>query len=1077
MKKMTLALAPAILALVAAAVDAAEPGTKLELKPSAESYVPKADWAGVYVEGDTDERKCFYEIGEPMTFRLKLGGGKIPAGDWTFRWKRTGDDGKVEEGTAPLPVTEPFVYRTTLDRSGFVRLFAEVVGAGPNVKFDGGAGAGFDKIVQTKGEPADFDAFWARELKALADLPLDPQLEEVASPRVDVKLCRFRLGCTHGKPSTGFISIPRRPGKYPVRLRFFGYNESWSPRATAVPSAKDVPNDEIVLRVNAHGLENGRDAAYYAAARKAAGSNGYGHGFDPAENAKPETCYFLGMVLRGVRAAQWAKTLPEWNGRKMIVYGGSQGGAQSLWVTALEPAVTDAEVFVPWMCDFRGKALGGRSGTDWGPAYAPGLDYFDIVNFAKRIRPGTYVNIFHAGLGDYICPPSGIASLYHALRCRKRLVWVQNGEHGWTSPAKNRRTTEFASAPAPARTQKFAIPSAMETLRPGEVRPEGWLRDRCLAAKNGYISRMDEIDQAFPRAWNREFHPRGRFLDWTDPNKGAWCTEGGAYWFEGLVRLAWELNDPALKAYATTRLSPLLERMNPNALGFVYWMDRRDPAQLDELERANHGFIIGASGRTTRAFLAYYEATGDARALQALKWCLDDPRCYFFGNPVTLPAAGCDTWRYCGDAKLAAALENFKLKYPTLSADKWPALRYGHVVRPETIHQEIRNDKDRNANWEWRLQHGVLSHESAYSFLKLAQWSGDAKLLADVQSWADYWDRHTRQVHGVTVADEQYGAPGADRGTETCTVAGDILLYSTLAGVTGEGRFGDHVERAFFNAGAACVSRDWMQHVYFQAPNRIAAIGKFHAGPAGKGGVYQRKHWPLCCTAALARILPGYVQWMWMKPATGGLAAVLYGPNSLATEVVGTALRIETETAYPFDETIALTVRPEKTTAFPLRLRIPAWCDQPEIAVNGERLGGVPIQNGFATIERPWADGDQVTLKLPMAPQVERVVDANQGGKPYCAVTAGPLLFAWAVPAKDENTPLADVRTDWALDSKRILSGAQIVRTAMPRVWDWPEDAPIKVSVKTTDGHDLSLVPYGCARLRVTLFPDASPAR
>ena len=122
----------------------------------------------------------------------------------------------------------------------------------------------------------------------------------------------------------------------------------------------------------------------------------------------------------------------------------------------------------------------------------------------------------------------------------------------------------------------------MEMLRPGEVKPQGWLRDRCLAAKAGYVSRMDEVDKAFPRAWSGDFHPRGKYLDWTDADKGAWCAEGGAYWFEGLVRLAWELDDPELKDLAKRRLAPLLECMHPNALGLVYWMDRRDPAQLDE---------------------------------------------------------------------------------------------------------------------------------------------------------------------------------------------------------------------------------------------------------------------------------------------------------------------------------------------------------------------------------------------------------------------------------------------------------------------------------------------------------------
>lgn len=80
--------------------------------------------------------------------------------------------------------------------------------------------------------------------------------------------------------------------------------------------------------------------------------------------------------------------------------------------------------------------------------------------------------------------------------------------------------------------------AAMETLRPGEVTPRGWLRDWCETARDGYVSRMDEVDIAFQRAWNDDFHPRGKYLHWGDANQGAWCVEGACYWFEGLVRLA-----------------------------------------------------------------------------------------------------------------------------------------------------------------------------------------------------------------------------------------------------------------------------------------------------------------------------------------------------------------------------------------------------------------------------------------------------------------------------------------------------------------------------------------------------------
>jgi hypothetical protein len=620
------------------------------------------------------------------------------------------------------------------------------------------------------------------------------------------------------------------------------------------------------------------------------------------------------------------------------------------------------------------------------------------------------------------------------------------------------------------RTHAFKTPAKMEMLRPGEVKPQGWLRDWCITARTGYISRMDEIDKAFPRAWNRDFHPRGQYLDWKDPDKGAWCTEGGAYWFEGLVRLAWELDDDELKAYAKKRLEPLLERMNPNAIGFVYWMDRNDPAQMAEIEEANHGFIVGASGRTTRAMLAYYEATGDERALRALTWCLDDPRFHFFGNPITLPAAACDTWRYNGDANIAKAIDNFCAAEPR--PHKWPAMRYGLPVCHEALSMSKRHDSEGSAPWDWRLQHGVLCYESMLSWVKASLWTGDGKYLANVRAWLDLHERVCRQPHGVIVSDEQFDWSGPNRGTETCTVAGDILLYATLAGATGEGRFADHVERSFFNAGAACTSRDFMRHVYFQSPNRTTGIGNFPNGPGGNGGLYKTKHWPLCCTAALTRILPGYVQWMWMKPATGGIAATLYAPNTFETELDGTAVRIETKTDYPFNETLEMRVSTAKPLRFPLKLRVPGWCANPSVVVNGDALNLPVGADGFAVINREWKTGDVVSLRFPMAPQVETMRDFNDGGKPYCSLSLGPLLFAHGLAEIDENTPVPDQRIDWRLDSSRVLDGAEVVRDAMPRHWGWPLASPLRLRARAADGSPLELVPYGCAKLRISMFPD-----
>ena len=161
-----------------------------------------------------------------------------------------------------------------------------------------------------------------------------------------------------------------------------------------------------------------------------------------------------------------------------------------------------------------------------------------------------------------------------------------------------------------------------------------------------------------------------------------------------------------------------------------------------------------------------------------------------------------------------------------------------------------------------------------------------------------------------------------------------------LLAVSGEGRMADRAERAFFNAGPATVSRDFKTHVYFQCPNRI--IDKFPPlphGPQAEGTSYAPTHMPLCCTAALNRIVPNYVMHMWMATYDNGLAATHYGPckvSALAADRVPVQLTCRTD--YPFNETIDIRVNPAHEATFPLSFRIPGWCKSPALSVNGLAL-------------------------------------------------------------------------------------------------------------------------------------------
>ena len=415
------------------------------------SIVVSAMLAGVmqaapWIHGVTDKDPLGYKVGEEMTFTLRLqDAASLPSG-LKLAWERTGDDGQTQRGEADAAA--PLAVKTSLGRPGFVRLYAELRGADGKewqadgaqgkkgkVFFDGGAAAEPRSLRRTKPVPADFEAFWAKRKAELAAVPMKATLDEIASPTPGVKLYKVSVTCAGPRPATGYLSVPEKEGKYPAVIGFHGYGASWGKNATEPP--KKVGADSVHLTLSAHGFELGRDAAYYREFRKAVCKNGYGHAFDPVENAKPETCYFGGMSWRVMRGIEYLKSRPEWNGKDLIVTGGSQGSLQAMWGAALVPGVTEAKISIPWLCDVGGTE-DGRNHGPWFPKWAPGLDYYDQVNIALLVPKTCRVEISRVGLGDYTAPPCGAAMMFNNLTCPKSVVWVQGSQHCYVPPKPQR---------------------------------------------------------------------------------------------------------------------------------------------------------------------------------------------------------------------------------------------------------------------------------------------------------------------------------------------------------------------------------------------------------------------------------------------------------------------------------------------------------------------------------------------------------------------------------------------------------------------------------------------------------------
>ncbi len=402
------------------------------------------------LRGVTDKDPVSYTIGEPIDFTLTLSNADVPEnGAYFVQWVRTGDDGKKESGKVPVVKDLSFRIATTLEKPGFVRIEAKLVDEkGKDVKrdcpapgenwfgergifFSGGAAADLAKLRQGVEEPEDFDAFWEKQKAELRRVPMKVKRWEVKSPKESVRMYGVQIDCAGGRPVTGYLSIPKRCDtgmKLPARIEFDGYGTG----------IQRVPKHcwfdwQINFHINAHGYDLEQDGDYYKQFFASIKRGGTGYAFNKEDNKDPETAYFRGMALRVLRALEYLESLPEWNGKEILAEGGSQGGLQAVWAAALDHHVTKVNPFIIWCCDI-GKKGDGRLRSEFEPAFAPGLRYYDCVNMARRITGEVHVT--RAGLGDYTSPPSGIALFYKHLdkAKKKRITFVQGSRHGYIPP-------------------------------------------------------------------------------------------------------------------------------------------------------------------------------------------------------------------------------------------------------------------------------------------------------------------------------------------------------------------------------------------------------------------------------------------------------------------------------------------------------------------------------------------------------------------------------------------------------------------------------------------------------------------
>ena len=378
--------------------------------------------------------EAFYKAGEKITFTAQLfSDGKVPAG-CTVEYKLNHNNKPVKTGTAAVS-EKPLVMSTSLDKPGWVHLYCTF--KGPNGKVlrrkvmyrgkmvdrdvSGGIGAMIEpeKIDIVIKEPADFDEFWGRIKKETVAQPIK-ELEKIdVTPKNQKKkfvVYDMKVNCIANRPVSGYLVIPKgaKPKSLPAMVAFHGAGF----RSSAMQfnyAAKGM----IVFDVNAHGILNGQSPEYYQKMRLAIGKECGGR-YNHSGKEDREKYFYKNVYMRVIRSLQYVKSLPEWDGKNLIIVGGSQGGAQAIVAAALDQDVTLCRAMVPAMSDHSGCLAGRQSG--WPKVYDDGkaapqnvintMAYFDDVFFGRRIKCPIYTC---TGFIDTVCCPTSVYAFYNNL--------------------------------------------------------------------------------------------------------------------------------------------------------------------------------------------------------------------------------------------------------------------------------------------------------------------------------------------------------------------------------------------------------------------------------------------------------------------------------------------------------------------------------------------------------------------------------------------------------------------------------------------------------------------------------------
>lgn len=658
---------------------------------------------------------------------------------------------------------------------------------------------------------------------------------------------------------------------------------------------------------------------------------------------------------------------------------------------------------------------------------------------------------------------------------RQFLRDVTLGSTAWV--AATRSPAAFGYYSGRGREEATLAEPAFRPLPPGAVLAEGWLQRQLRQQADGLTGHLDE------------FWPDVAESQWFGGKAEGW--ERAPYWLDGLVALAWALDDAGLKEKATRRVHQILEGQRPDGWYAPY------PADASARRYDPWAILL-----VNKVLVQFHAATGDAKVDRALRLNLSALNAALDRHPLF--DWGKFRWF---EGVIAAQYMYERTGEPWMLGLARKLHAQGFDYGAFHASADATSPTPRRGLWTWEKH--VVNTAMALKAGPIAwRMTGQGSDLRQTARLLEHLDRHHGQANGMFSGDECLSGRNPLQGTELCAVVEALYSLELAVAASGDAALADRLERIAFNALPATFAPDMWSHQYDQQANQVrCAVNPDHLwstnGP--ESNVFGLEPNFGCCTANMHQGWPKFAAHLWMLAPSNGLALIAYAPSVVRCTLRGATVTARLATDYPFRDEARVTVTTDRPVRFPLSFRVPSWAEGATIRVGNREAR--PMRPGtFHRIAREWSGSVDITLRFPMSVATHRRYNGA------VSVERGPLVYALRVAEDwkrihadqphrelphgdfevlptspwnyallvDEGNPASSFEFRERPVGERPFSpeGAGVEAKAKGRRlphWKlehgWAGETPVGPQASNEPIEDLTLLPYGCAKLRVTEFP------